>query len=72
MAGSAHTAKMNRQTIVNTTKAIRQLCLMMQETDASEFCIEVGLNGGGADGARYLIHIIKQCPEAAVEDEEEE
>ena len=52
--------------------AIKTLCDFMQCTDADEFCIEVGLNGGEADGTRYLIHILRQCPELAVEEEDEE
>lgn len=52
------------------TAAISILCEVMQQTDANEFVIEVGTNGGSADGARYLIHIMKQCPECAVEEEE--
>lgn len=53
-------------------RALTDLCEIMQATDANEFVIEMGLNGGEADGARYLVHIIRQCPECAVEEEEEE
>lgn len=45
------------------TLAINTLCEVMQETDANEFVIEVGLQGGEADGARYLIHVLRQSPE---------
>lgn len=51
-------------------RALTDLCEIMQATDANEFVIEMGLNGGEADGARYLVHIIRQCPECAVEDED--
>jgi hypothetical protein len=44
----------------------------MQSTDCNELVMEVGINGGGDDGARFLIHIIRQCPEEAVEEEETE
>jgi hypothetical protein len=44
----------------------------MQETNANEFVIEVGLQGGEADGARYMIHILRQRPEAAVDEEQGE
>lgn len=53
-------------------KAISQLCMLMQSTDCSELVMEVGINGGNADGARFLIHVIRQCPELAAEEEGEE
>ena len=56
----------------NIAKAIGQLCQLMQDTDCSELCMEVGVNGGATDGARFLFHVIRQCPETAVEEEEEE
>lgn len=52
--------------------AIDILCEFMQQTDANEFCLEAGTHGGKADGARYYIRIIRQCPECAVEEEDEE
>lgn len=52
--------------------AIDTLCEFMQQTDANEFCLEAGTHGGKADGARYYIRIIRQCPECAVEQEDEE
>ena len=52
--------------------AIDTLCEFMQRTDANEFVVEVGANGGATDGARYLIHVLRQCPECAVEEEDEE
>lgn len=51
---------MNKQKITN---AIGTICEMMQENDANEFVIEVGLNGGNNDGARFLVHVIRQCLE---------
>jgi hypothetical protein len=60
---------MNKQ---KTSRAIAELCMLMQELNAIEMCVEAGLNGGAVDGARYLIHIVKQCPITAVEDEDEE
>ena len=45
---------------------------MMSETDCNEWVMEVGLSGSEHDGARFLIHILRQCPEAAVEEEYEE
>jgi len=54
------------------TQAINILCEVMQETDANEFVIEVGLQGGEADGARYLIHILRQCPECESEGEQQD
>lgn len=53
-------------------KGIYTLCELMQSTDCSELVMEVGINGGNADGARFLIHVIRQCPEEAVEEEGEE
>ena len=43
------------------TNAIGTICEMMQETDSNEFVIEVGLNGGNNDGARFLVHVLRQC-----------
>ena len=54
----------------SVAKAIAALCHTMQETDCNEMVMEVGINGGATDGARFLIHIIRQCPEDAVEEEE--
>ena len=55
----------------NVAKGIYTLCELMQSTDCSELVMEVGTKGGPTDGARFLIHIIRQCPEEAVEEEEE-
>jgi hypothetical protein len=44
----------------------------MQSTDCNEMVMEVGINGGNADGARFLIHVIRQCPEEAAEEGEAE
>lgn len=52
--------------------AIDILCEFMQRTDANEFVLEAGIHGGEFDGARYLIHVLRQCPECAVEEEDEE
>lgn len=52
--------------------ALMDLCELMQKTDANEFVIEMGLSGGQADGTRYLVHVLRQCPEDAVEEEEDE
>jgi hypothetical protein len=52
--------------------AVGTLCEMMSETDCNEWVMEVGVNGTEHDGARFVIHIIRQCPEAAVEEEYEE
>ena len=52
--------------------AIDILCEFMQRTNANEFVLEAGTHGGEADGARYLIHVLRQCPECAVEEEDEE
>lgn len=51
---------------------IKSICELMQSTDCSEICMEVGLNGAENDGARFLFHIMRQCPELAVEEEEED
>ena len=56
---------------MKVTAAVHILVDVMQQTDAKELVIEVGNNGGRDDGARYLIHILKQCPECAVEEEQE-
>jgi hypothetical protein len=52
-------------------RSLLELTSLMQATDANEFVIEMGLDGGAADGTRYLVHIIRQCPEEAVEEGEE-
>lgn len=56
----------------NVAKGIYTLCELMQSTDCSELVMEVGVNGGATDGARFLVHVIRQCPEEAVEEEGEE
>jgi hypothetical protein len=43
----------------------------MQSTDCNEIVMEVGLNGSANDGARFLFHIMRQCPELAAEEQEE-
>lgn len=43
----------------------------MQSTDCSELVMEVGVNGGATDGARFLVHVIRQCPEEVEEEGEE-
>jgi hypothetical protein len=48
--------------------AINILCEIMHETDANEFMIEVGLEGGEADGARYIIRILREQPEEIHDD----
>jgi hypothetical protein len=58
--------------VSNVAKGIYTLCELMQSTDCSELVMEVGINGGNADGARFLIHVIRQCPEEAAEEEETE
>lgn len=60
---------MSKSKIAN---AVGTLCEMMSETDCNEWVMEVGLSGSEHDGARFLIHILRQCPEAAVEEEYEE
>lgn len=55
----------------SVAKGIQSLCELMQGTDCNEVVMEVGLNGAANDGARFLIHIIRQCPELAVEEENE-
>jgi hypothetical protein len=56
----------------SVAKAIAALCHTMQSTDCNEMVMEVGINGGNADGARFLIHVIRQCPEEASEEGEAE
>lgn len=56
---------------LDAAMGIRALCELMQKTDCSEICMEVGLNGEANDGARFLFHIMRQCPELAVEEEDE-
>lgn len=56
---------------LDAAMGIRALCELMQKTDCSEICMEVGLNGAANDGARFMFHIIRQCPELAVEEESE-
>ena len=53
-------------------RSLLELTALMQATDANEFVIEMGLDGGASDGARYLVHIIRQCPEDAAEEGEGE
>ena len=55
----------------SVAKGVHQLCNLMQTTDCNELVMEVGINGGNADGARFLIHIIRQCPEEVEEEETE-
>ena len=55
----------------NVAKGIYTLCELMQSTDCSELVMEVGTNGGPTDGARFLIHVIRQCPEEVEEEETE-
>jgi len=57
---------------LDAAMGIRALCELMQQTDCSEICMEVGLNGAANDGARFLFHIIRQCPELAVEQEDDD
>jgi hypothetical protein len=56
----------------NVAKGIYTLCELMQSTDCSELVMEVGTKGGPTDGARFLIHVIRQCPEEVEEEEEAE
>lgn len=53
-------------------KAISQLCTLMQSTDCNELVMEVGMQGGPTDGARFPIHVMRQCPELAAAEEEGE
>ncbi|CAB4136332.1 hypothetical protein UFOVP917_20 [uncultured Caudovirales phage] len=55
----------------NVAKGIHTLCELMQSTDCSELVMEVGVNGGATDGARFLVHVIRQCPEEVEEEGEE-
>lgn len=57
---------------LNAAMGIQAICELMQRTDCSEICMEVGLNGAENDGARFLFHIMRQCPELAVEEEDSE
>jgi hypothetical protein len=50
---------------------IKSICELMQSTDCNEIVMEVGLNGSANDGARFLFHIMRQCPELAAEEQEE-
>ena len=58
--------------MTNIAVGIQALCEMMQQTDCNEIVMEVGLNGAANDGARFLFHIMRQCPELAVEEEDDE
>jgi len=44
----------------------------MQQNDCNEIVMEVGINGAANDGARFLFHIMRQCPELAVEQEDDD
>jgi len=56
----------------NIAKGIQALCEMMQQNDCNEIVMEVGINGAANDGARFLFHIMRQCPELAVEQEDDD
>jgi hypothetical protein len=44
---------------MNPVNAVGALCEMMHNKGLREFKVDVGLNNGELDGARYLVHITK-------------
>lgn len=51
-------------------RSLLELTAFMRATDADEFVIEMGLDGGAADGARYVVHIMRQDPEETEQEQE--